>query len=213
MNSERMPDAHAELHGLRVRDHAHERPCHLVIGTVGGLDLPVVVRQRPRALAAEGMAERGGGQAPGFVAVGDALAVEGVDGAGGVAGQQHIGARPRPHREAHGQLAPGRRAEAGLRGEAPRVGGPVHEGIHQMRRVDALPAPVGREEADADVDPAVAHGEDPAVAGDDIALGVANVQVGLDERIVMALRGVVAAQGHAQWQVPATIGAQHATDP
>jgi hypothetical protein len=79
--------------------------------------------------------------------------------------------------------------------------------------VDALPAAVGGEEADADVDPAVAHGEDPAVAGDDIALGVADVQVGLDEGIVVAVRGVVAPQGHAQREVPAAIGAQHPADP
>jgi hypothetical protein len=203
MNSER----------LRVRDHADERPCDLVIRTVGGLDLPVVVRQRPGAFAAEGVAQRGRGQAPGFVAVGDALAVEGVDGAGGVPGQQHVGSGSRPHRQTHGQLASGGRAEAGLRREAPRLRGPVHEGIHEVGGVDALPTPVGREEADTDVDPSVPHREDPAVAGDDIALGVANVQVRLYERIVMAVRGVVAAQGHAEGQVPAAIGAQHPTDP
>ena len=39
-----------------------------------------------------------------------------------------------------------------------------------------------------DVHPAVAHGEDPAVAGHDVALGVADVEVRLNEGIVVALR-------------------------
>ncbi len=37
--------------------------------------------------------------------------------------------------------------------------------------------------------------------------------MGLDEGIVVAVRRVVAPQCHAQWEVPATIGAQHPPDP
>ena len=82
-----------------------------------------------------------------------------------------------------------------------------------VARVDALPALIGRQQADADVHPAVAHGEDPAVAGDHVALGVADVEVRLDEGVVVALRAVVAAQGHAHRQVPAPRRAEHPADP
>ena len=206
-------DADAQFHGVRIRDHAHEGPRHLVVRPVRGLELQVVLGERLRALAAQRMPEGGGGQATGLVAVGDALAVERVDGAGGVAGQDHVGAGSGPDREAHGELAAGRRTETGLGAQAPRRRGLVDERVHQVGGVDPLPAAIGGKEADTDVDPAVAHGEDPAVAGHDVALGVTDVQMGLDERIVVPLGGVVAAQRHAQRQVTATMVPEHAADP
>ena len=54
------------------------------------------------------------------------------------------------------------------------------------------------QQADADVHPAVAHREDPAVAGQDVAGLVADVEVALDPRLVVAGRLEVAADGHAQ---------------
>jgi hypothetical protein len=47
----------------------------------------------------------------------------------------------------------------------------------QLGGVDALPGAIGREQADADIDPAIAEGEDPAVAGHNLAVGVADVEV------------------------------------
>ncbi len=81
-----------------------------------------------------------------------------------------------------------------------------------MAGVDALPALVGREQADPDVDPAVAHGEDPAVAGHHVALGVADVEVRLNEGVVVALRAVVAPQGHPHRQVAPSRRAEHPPD-
>ena len=124
-SSECMPMPDAQLHGVGIRDHAHEGPGHLVIRPVRGLQLAVVLVQRRGPLAAERMSQRGGGQSSGLVAVGDALAVEGVDGSGGVARQNDVGAGPGPDGEAHGELAAGRGTEAGLGGEAPGLRAPT----------------------------------------------------------------------------------------
>ena len=209
--------AHAQAdtqpHGLGVRNEVHEGPRHLEVRAVGRGQLAVVVGQGTLALAGQGVAQGGGGQPPGLVAVGDALAVERVDGAAGIARDHDVPAGTRPDRQAHGELPAGRRPEARLGPDAPRRRGEVHEGVHQVAGVEALPALVGREQADADVHPAVAHREDPAVAGDHVALGVADVEVGLNEGVVVAVRAVVAAQGHAHGEVPAPGRAQHAADP
>ena len=159
------------------------------------------------------MAEGRGREAPRLVAVGDALPVEGVDHPGGVARHDHVAAGARSDREPHGELAAGRGAEAGLGRQAPRRRCVGDEGVHQVGGVDALPPLLGREQADADVDPAVAHREDPAVAGHDVALGVADVEVRLNEGVVVAVRPVVAAQGHAEGQLALARRAEHAADP
>ena len=82
-----------------------------------------------------------------------------------------------------------------------------------MAGVEALPALVGRKQADAHVHPPVAHREDPAVAGHHVALGVADVEVRLNEGVVVAVRAVVAAQRHAHGELTAPGRAQHAADP
>ena len=88
----------------------HERPGHLVIGPVGGVELPFVVLEGGCALPGHGMAQRGGGQPARLVAIGDALAVERVDHPAGVAGDEDV--------------APGAWATERPMGSLPPVGGP-----------------------------------------------------------------------------------------
>ena len=60
----------------------------------------------------------------------------------------------------------------------------------QPENVDSRP--------DADVHGAVAHREDPAVAGEVVAVAVAEVEVALDPRLVVERAGEVAAHRHAE---------------
>ena len=70
-----------------------------------------------------------------------------------------------------------------------------------------------REQSDADVDAAVAQREDPAVAGHDVAVGVADVEVRVDPGFVVAIAGVVAAQRHAHRPVAIAVDAEVAPEP
>ena len=114
--------------------------------------------------------------------------------------------------EAHGESSPGGRSHGVVRGDPPSVGDEVDEGVHQLGGVDALPSAVGRQQADAHVDPTVAEREDPAIARDDVALRVADVEVRFD--VVVGRGGglVVAPDGHAHRPLAPTLGAECPTD-
>ena len=74
-----MPVLDAGPHELGPADQPDELPGHPVVEAVGGLELRLVVDEGMDALARQGPAHAGRRQAPRLVAVGDALAVEGVD--------------------------------------------------------------------------------------------------------------------------------------
>ncbi len=101
---------------------------------------------------------------------------------------------------------------AGRRRHAPRGRGELGELLEQMGGVDRLPLVEGGQQADAHVDAPVAHREDPAVAGQDVAALVADVEPAVDPRLVAAGGGVVAADGHAQRVLPVAGGAQLAAE-
>ena len=176
--------AHAGPHELGPADQLHE--VRGPPGSRGRRPLRGGPRSRPahrRPRPASARPDAGRGQAPGLVAVGDALAVERVDRPRRVADARgrwgrSRGATDRPM----GSFPPVGGAAGGLGREAPRRGREVDEGVHELAGVDALPAALDRQEPDADVHPAVAEGEDPAVAGDDRSRRVPDVEVRLDER-------------------------------
>ena len=84
----------------------------------------------------------------------------------------------------------GGRAAAASISQRSATGGRV--AVEQVGGVDALEVAERREQPDADVDRAVAHREDPAVAGERVAVAVLHVERGLDPRLVVAGRLPVA---------------------
>ena len=161
---------------------------HLVVRPVGRVELAVVVDEGLARLAGQRVAERRGGQASRLVAVGDALAVEGVDRAAGVADDQQLGPTRGPTDRPIGSFPPVGGPQAGLGAETPRRRGLVDEVLHELGRVDALPPAVGREQADADVDAAVADGKIQPYPGTTLPVGVPDVEMRLDQRLVVAGR-------------------------
>ena len=125
-----------------------------------------------------------GGHAAGLVGVVDALAVERVDGAGGVADHQAGGTRLGPDRAAHRDAPAGRAALRAVGVDLPALGDLAGVGVEQVGGVDALEVAERRQQADADVHGAVADGEDPAVAGQRVAVAVLDVERGLDPRVL-----------------------------
>ena len=101
-----MPVDDQQPHELGVADDPHERPGHLVVQAVGVLQALLVAGQRGPVAAGQGHVHGLGGHAAGLVGVGDALAVEGVDGPAGVAHHQVGGARVRADGQAHRAAGP-----------------------------------------------------------------------------------------------------------
>ena len=110
-----------------------------------------------------------GGDLAGLHGVGDALAVERVDHAAGVADQQHAVGVVRLAVEAHRQRGAAHRLGAVLVAEAPLLRRLVQPALEQVLVVDLAPRRAGVEDAEADVAGAVADAEDPAVAGQQAA--------------------------------------------
>ena len=69
--------------------------------------------------------------------------------------------------------------------------------LHEVRGVDALEVAERRQQADADVDRPVADREDPAVAGQRVAVAVAHVEGALDPRLGVQRALEVVADRHA----------------
>ena len=89
-------------------------------------------------------------------------------------------------------------ADAARRGQISQYSGRgARELVHEVGRVDALEVAERRQQADADVDRAVADREDPAVAGQRVAVAVADVERALDPRVGVQRALVVAADRHA----------------
>ena len=119
-----------------------------------------------------------------------------------------VGTAAGPDRQAHRQAPAGRRTACGLGPDVPRGRGVLGELLQEVGGVDRLPLIEGREQADPDVDPAVADRKDPAVTGEDVAGLVADVQPAVDPRLVVAGRGPVAPDGHAEGVGPVAAGAE-----
>ena len=79
-----------------------------------------------------------------------------------------------------------------------RVGRGVAERLHEVRGVHVLPTREGGEQPDADVHRPVADREDPSVAGEVVAVLVADVEVRLDPGFVVERAREVAAHRHAE---------------
>ena len=139
---------------------------------------------------------------PGLVGVVDALAVERVDGAGGVA--DHEVRRPGlgADRASHRQPAAGR-ATLGLVGlELPVVGRGGDVLAEQVGGVDALEVAERGQQPDADVHRPVAHREDPPVARHGVAVAVLHVEAALDPRLGGERAAPVAPDGRARRATP-----------
>ena len=144
--------------------------------------------------------DRVGGEPPGLVRDRDALAVERVDRARRRRRRRRRSARPSGCTEPPvGSLPAGRRPQVAVSGEMPqRAGRGLAERVHQVGGVDVLPARERREQADADVDRAVANRKDPPIPGQMVAVPVADVEVALDPGLVVERTREIAANRHAQ---------------
>ena len=125
--------------------------------------------------------------------------LNGLIDAGGVADDEPGRARPwaRPSRPSAAGRSVGRAAADS--GEIPQyVGRGGRELVHEVGGVDGLEVAERRQQADADVDRAVADREDPAVAGQRVAVAVASRR-GRDSihGVVVQRALAVAADGHA----------------
>ena len=195
------PAVHADPrqlpHERRPADDPGEQAGHLEVLAVLGLRAAWGSPQGQRVAVDERLVDRVGGHVRGLVGVVDALAVERVDRAGGVADHQVGRALLGPDRAAHGDAAADR-ARRGVGGvDLPAVGDHVRVAVEQVGGVDALEVAERGQQPDADVDRAVAHREDPAVAGQRVAVAVLHVERRLDPRLVVAGRLPVGADGRA----------------
>ena len=107
---------------------------------------------------------------------------------GGVADQRPVGAGHAGHGAAHRQQRAGRAPAARRRARTPSRRC-VGVRLHQRRDRDVGRALRGGERADAEVHLAVAEREDPAVAGQHLAVLAAQLEVGADPRVVGHRRG------------------------
>ena len=119
--------------------------------------------EHPGVTAGERLVEDRGRHAAGFVTVGDALAVERVDRAAGVAHDEVASAGPRANRKAHREAASRGWAEASLGPDPPRSGGVPAEGFEHLGGVDAFPPVPRTQQANAHVDAPVPERENPPV--------------------------------------------------
>ena len=126
----------------------------------------------------------------------DALAVERVHAGRGVADQRPVRPGHVGHRPAHRQQRRGRRPE--LAGELEVLAPLVGVVLHQRLDGDVRGSLRGGQAADADVHLAGAEREDPAVAGQDLAVLATQLEVRADPGVVGHLRGDVGAAGDAR---------------
>src|SRR6476661_2956010 len=169
--------------------------------------------ERERVLAAypKVMKDELGADPGGLQGVVDALAVEGVDHAAGVADEEEAVGIQRGAVEAHRQGGAADRAGGLVVVELPLGVYVLDPPAHDVLVVGLLEGRGGVEGAEADVGPAVLEREEPAVAGheDAVARVVAGPQLEVALEVVVALgRRVVRADGHAHDAVLA-LGAAH----
>ena len=138
------------------------------------------------------------------------FAVERVDAAGGVADDEVGRSGLRPDAAAHRDPAARRTALRVVRVDLPALGDLAGVGVEQVGGVDALEVAERRQQADADVDGAVADREDPAVAGHRVAVAVLDVERRLDPRVGVARRRPVGADRRPVRPLP---GARRAERP
>ncbi|CAK7281866.1 hypothetical protein SGPA1_12659 [Streptomyces misionensis JCM 4497] len=209
-----------DLHDLRVADELHEGAAEVVVAAVGVLEDLRVALQGDLALGGRGpgvgLDDDVGGDLAGLHGVGDALAVEGVHQAAGVADEQQAAGVVGLAVEGHGQGGAADRAGHVLRRVAPVLGHGGAPGLEDLAPVQLLERGGGVEHAEADVGGAVAHAEDPAVAGQQPVLGAAPVpqfQPGLQVVVVVAGRGEVRAHRDAHRAVLAPVQAHREGQP
>ena len=148
----------------------------------------------------------------GLVRVVDALTVERVDAARGVADDEVGGPRLRAHRAAH-RDATARGLALGLRGvDLPTFGHLVGVGIEEVGGVHGLEVAERAEQAHADVHGAVADREDPAVAGHRVAVAILDVECRFDPWFGVSGRGPVGADGGAVRPLASAERAERATE-
>ena len=82
-----------------------------------------------------------------------------------------------------------------------------------MGGVDFPPVPEGREQPDAHVDGAVAHGKNPPVAGERVAVAVTDVEAALDPGLIVERALVVGPDGQALGVCAVAGGAEGPAEP
>ena len=143
--------------------------------------------------------DRVGREPPGLVGERDALAVERVDRARGVA--DHEIGRPDPGRHRPAGRAAGRRSGRRSRSRARCPTGPgavAQNASIRWRRVDVLPARERREQADPDVHRAVTNRKYPPISGQMVPIAVPDVEVALDPGVVVERAREIAADRHPE---------------
>ena len=165
-------DAHADRgqrpHDPRTSDQADERAAEPVVRAPQLVQAAFVLRQVVRTRPVHRQQRHLGPHDARLDGLGDALAVERVHDAGGVAARDHSRTPRRPDPETHRQAPALQLAGGAKRGDVRQV--PVarqrpHERFHEVGRVHVAPPVVRGQDPDADVDARAAHREDPAVAG------------------------------------------------
>ena len=105
-------------------------------------------------------------------------------------------------------------APVAVSGDRPQRAGAVSQNaVHQVGRVDVLPALERREQPDPDVDRAVANRKYPPIPGQMVPITVANVQVALDPGLVVQGALEIAPDRHAQGERAVAGGAERPTEP
>ena len=154
--------------------------------------------------AGQGLRDARGRVASGLHGRGDAFAVVGRDHAAGVAHEDEALNVVRLAVEAHGQSGGAKLTDLVLGGEAPFLGQVRGPALEDLTVGQVGGAGARGDGAEADVDDAVAHGEDPAVAGQQVggAGGAApQFEVGFHPFLVAAGAVEVGACGHAHGAV------------
>src|SRR5690606_15537413 len=143
----------------------------------------------------------------GLQAVVDALTVERVDASRGVTDQGPVATGHVAHRTTHRQQ--GRSLGSELTGERELLAQLPGVVTHQRLHGDVGGTLGGGQRPRAEVDLPVAQREDPAIAGQRLAVLVAQLQVGRDPRVVGAVRGHVRATGDAVDGVAVPLTPEH----
>jgi len=156
------------------------------------------------------------GHLRGLHGVADALPVERVDHAPGVADEHEATAVGGLAVEGHRQRGALHLADLVLLAEAPLLGGAVRPALQQLAVVGLAEALRRVEHAEAYVAGAVAHAEDPAVAGHQVglaALAVPELEPALQVVVVGTGARVVRAHRHAHRAVLALVEAHRDRQP
>ena len=172
-------------------------PRDLEVEAVGGVELVLVSGEQAEIVRGQGGMQVVGGDPPGLVCVGNPLTVERVDGAGGIPDHHPIRPDQRTHREGHRKLPAAVLSETRPLRHLPVRGCRLHHRVHQIRRVEVLPAMERRQRTNPDVDRAVPEREHPAVARHRCPGGIAQIELALQDRIGRPGRREVGAGGEA----------------